>query len=590
MNTSMFKLVNRFALIILCVIGLIEFGLGIWTVLENRYKILAYNLADVGYIDLWILRYLSMCLFASAIITLVMCLILAWGLYSTHVFIFISSTMIALVVIAEFMIAMMAFTNKFQTRITIQEQLPKLVITYRQGNDERASRALDMLQSTFHCCGSDGRLSFQNNVPSSCNVYSVGCLTRAMSFLDSCMDVLAYILMFFSLIKLVIITYFYSFLCIYQRLKGYHHRYHPKKSKLMNESLPWRHSASFDSSSPDDMPKKIFAIANQDKITNNDNNYVEKRRIILNEYDSQSANKRVENAATILPAASLSLSLPMPISSKLSTPPYDQQVSRKLSSISERTEKTETDDSEPELLRIRQHNSKQKAIIAAANEKDKQPPPLPTKLPMIKSRKRIARDDDNDNDSGVERSSSEKSFDDQNISKANSDNTQPLIGTNTKPKSILNKPTGKTPPTLSFSNVFVTSISQSDIRQPTQNVELEKKPITSSPSSSSSLSDQLLLSDATIPKPILKKSNQQSSPSSDQDRIPPSYNDQMKISSIIHPKSYVKLSEPHILSNPPKMYVPYKAKENSLLRNAPKPAPRPSLQQVLKEKQGESLV
>ncbi|CAF4608636.1 unnamed protein product [Rotaria socialis] len=434
MNTSMFKLVNRFALIILCVIGLIEFGLGIWTVLENRYKILAYNLADVGYIDLWILRYLSMCLFASAIITLVMCLILAWGLYSTHVFIFISSTMIALVVIAEFMIAMMAFTNKFQTRITIQEQLPKLVITYRQGNDERASRALDMLQSTFHCCGSDGRLSFQNNVPSSCNVYSVGCLTRAMSFLDSCMDVLAYILMFFSLIKLVIITYFYSFLCIYQRLKGYHHRYHPKKSKLMNESLPWRHSAS------------------------------------------------------------------------------------------------------------------------------------------------------------VERSSSEKSFDDQNISKANSDNTQPLIGTNTKPKSILNKPTGKTPPTLSFSNVFVTSISQRDIRQPTQNVELEKKPITSSPSSSSSLSDQLLLSDATIPKPILKKSNQQSSPSSDQDRIPPSYNDQMKISSIIHPKSYVKLSEPHILSNPPKMYVPYKAKENSLLQNAPKPAPRPSLQQVLKEKQGESLV
>ncbi|CAF4922590.1 unnamed protein product, partial [Rotaria magnacalcarata] len=65
--------------------------------------------------------------------------------------------------------------------------------------------------------------------------------------------------------------------------------------------------------------------------------------------------------------------------------------------------------------------------------------------------------------------------------------------------------------------VFVTSISQSDIRQPAQSVELEKEPITTS---SSSLSDQLLLSDATIPKPILKKSNQPSSPSSDQDRIP----------------------------------------------------------------------
>ncbi|CAF4529458.1 unnamed protein product, partial [Rotaria magnacalcarata] len=57
--------------------------------------------------------------------------------------------MIALVILAEFTIAMMTFTNRFQTRITLQEQLPKLVITYRQGNDERASRALDMLQSIF---------------------------------------------------------------------------------------------------------------------------------------------------------------------------------------------------------------------------------------------------------------------------------------------------------------------------------------------------------------------------------------------------------------------------------------------------------
>ncbi|CAF5228767.1 unnamed protein product, partial [Rotaria magnacalcarata] len=114
----------------------------------------------------------------------------------------------------------------------------------------------------------------------------------------------------------------------------------------MNESLRWRHSLSYDSSSPGNMPQKIFTIANQDKITNNDNNYVEKRRIILNEYDSQSANKRVENAAMILPAAPLPPPLPIPISSKLSTPSYESQVSRKLSSISEQTEKTETDDSE----------------------------------------------------------------------------------------------------------------------------------------------------------------------------------------------------------------------------------------------------
>lgn len=67
-----------------------------------------------------------MCYLASAIVILVMCLILTWGLYSTHAFIFISSTMIALVVVAEFAISMLAFTNKFQTRLTLQEQLPKL--------------------------------------------------------------------------------------------------------------------------------------------------------------------------------------------------------------------------------------------------------------------------------------------------------------------------------------------------------------------------------------------------------------------------------------------------------------------------------
>ncbi len=55
-----------------------------------------------------------------------MCLILIWGLYSAHVFIFISSTMIILVVIAELIIAIATFANKFQTRLTLQEQLPKL--------------------------------------------------------------------------------------------------------------------------------------------------------------------------------------------------------------------------------------------------------------------------------------------------------------------------------------------------------------------------------------------------------------------------------------------------------------------------------
>jgi hypothetical protein len=67
-----------------------------------------------------------MCLFASSIITLVMCLILIWGLCSAHVFIFIASTMIILVAIAEFIIAIITFANKFQTRLTLQDQLPKL--------------------------------------------------------------------------------------------------------------------------------------------------------------------------------------------------------------------------------------------------------------------------------------------------------------------------------------------------------------------------------------------------------------------------------------------------------------------------------
>jgi hypothetical protein len=71
-----------------------------------------------------------MCLFASSIITLIMCLILIWGLYSAHVFIFIASIMITLVLIAEFTISIITFASKFSTRLTLQEQLPKLGINF----------------------------------------------------------------------------------------------------------------------------------------------------------------------------------------------------------------------------------------------------------------------------------------------------------------------------------------------------------------------------------------------------------------------------------------------------------------------------
>jgi hypothetical protein len=182
---------------------------------------------------------------------------------------------------------------------------------------------------------------------------------------------------------------------------------------------------------------------------------------------------------------------------------------------------------------------------------------------------------------GVERSSSEKSFEEQNASKQRS-STPSSIDTNLKTKISTTKPA----PTLSFSNVFVTSVSQGDITEQSHDDEL-KKSLTTSPSSSSTFSDQLLLTDVTPPKPILKKSNQQSSPPSDQYRIPPSYNDQKKISSIINTKSYVKLTQPQ---NSTKIYVPYKTKENSLLHKIPKPAPRPSLKQSSFDRQDESLV
>jgi uncharacterized SAM-binding protein YcdF (DUF218 family) len=50
MNKSMFKFTSKLAVIILFILGLIELGIALWTVLDTRYKCLAYNLADVGYI------------------------------------------------------------------------------------------------------------------------------------------------------------------------------------------------------------------------------------------------------------------------------------------------------------------------------------------------------------------------------------------------------------------------------------------------------------------------------------------------------------------------------------------------------------
>lgn len=188
----------------------------------------------------------------------------------------------------------------------------------------------------------------------------------------------------------------------------------------------------------------------------------------------------------------------------------------------------------------------------------------------------------------MERSSSEKSFEDQIANKRHSD-TSTSVDSTTKPNIFPAKATVKSPPILSFSNVFVTSVSQGDIREQLKDDEV-KKPFTASPSSSSSLSDHLLLSEVTIPKPILKKSAQQSSPSSDQDRIPPSYQDQKKMSSVMNPKSYIKLTEPSLNTTSLKTNEHSKIENKCLLPKIPKPAPRPSLKQSSTYRKDESLV
>ena len=50
MSKSTLKCLSRLAIFILCILGLIELALALWTTLDYRYKSLAYILADIGYI------------------------------------------------------------------------------------------------------------------------------------------------------------------------------------------------------------------------------------------------------------------------------------------------------------------------------------------------------------------------------------------------------------------------------------------------------------------------------------------------------------------------------------------------------------
>jgi hypothetical protein len=103
-----------------------------------------------------------------------------------------------------------------------------------------------------------------------------------------------------------------------------------------------------DSSPVDNIPKTTLIsslIANQDENENNDN-----------EYDLSLPNKRIENTSTRISSSSLN--------NNGSTAYYEKQpVYRKLSSISEKTEKTETDDSETDLSRLYYYKPKQRTMI-----------------------------------------------------------------------------------------------------------------------------------------------------------------------------------------------------------------------------------
>jgi hypothetical protein len=50
MKKSSLKFLSKLSVVILCILGLAELALALWTVFDTQYRILAYNLADVGYI------------------------------------------------------------------------------------------------------------------------------------------------------------------------------------------------------------------------------------------------------------------------------------------------------------------------------------------------------------------------------------------------------------------------------------------------------------------------------------------------------------------------------------------------------------
>lgn len=50
MNKSSLRTLSKISVVVLILIGLAALALALWTVFDDRYRSLAYNLADVGYI------------------------------------------------------------------------------------------------------------------------------------------------------------------------------------------------------------------------------------------------------------------------------------------------------------------------------------------------------------------------------------------------------------------------------------------------------------------------------------------------------------------------------------------------------------
>jgi hypothetical protein len=219
-------------------------------------------------------------------------------------------------------------------------------------------------------------------------MFNEGCLGPTMFFLDSWMDALSYILLFFSLIKLFIVIYFYSFLCLNYQYRQ--KRLEKKNRDLINDSSMYRHSSSFNSSSTENLPKRILMPStrtNQDESDNSDHEYNDSRRVLLDEYDSSTSPTKKTYTTTIISPSSFD--------NNGLTAYYEQHGSRKLSSISEKTEQNETDEGESDPSRLKLYKPKRTVIVTNVQQKY-QPPPIPKRLSIIKNRRNILREDEND--------------------------------------------------------------------------------------------------------------------------------------------------------------------------------------------------